>query len=105
MKSLIKRFIKPSKEAADPFVKSRISLKPIAPWKRNIFAVFSGSAIGLYIGQYFPDVFYHKAEPYLPEIEQLKDLSPQMEDKKPSPVHPKSLFDFPKNALEPERSG
>ena len=57
-------FIKPSKE--DPFNLTRFSAKPIAQWKKNTFAVFAGLAIGLYIGQYFPDVFFPHVEPYLP---------------------------------------
>ena len=56
MNRLLRRFLTPSKE--DPFSRSRFTTKPIAKWKKNIFSVVSGLCIGLYIGQYFPDVYY-----------------------------------------------
>ena len=65
MKSILKRILKPSKQ--DPFSYQRgITTKPIESWKRNTFAVLAGVAIGLYAGQYFPDVLYDQVDSYLP---------------------------------------
>ena len=58
MKTLLRRYLKPSKE--DPFSRSRFSTKQMPQYKKNIFAIFAGSALGLYVGQYFPDVFFAK---------------------------------------------
>ena len=67
MKSIIKKIFGQSGE--DPFRDNRgFTTKPLAQWKKNIFAVVAGLAIGLYVGQYFPDVFYPQVYPYIPEI-------------------------------------
>lgn len=73
------------------------STKPIITWKRNVFAVATGLGIGLYIGQYFPDNYFPEFLPYLPDIEQLKDYAPNTQA--PNPQYPKSLFDYPKDAI------
>lgn len=45
---------------------TRFSNKPMAIWKRNLVAAFSGTFIGLYLGQYFPDIYYHQIASHLP---------------------------------------
>ena len=57
MKNILKRLLKPSN--TEPFSHHRgFTSLPLAPWKRNLFAVLGGTAVGLFIGQYFPDVFW-----------------------------------------------
>ena len=65
MKSILKRFLKPSAYAAAPHNRG-LSSQPIAQWKRNIFAACAGLALGVYLGQYFPDVFYEQIESHIP---------------------------------------
>lgn len=71
MKRILKSFLKSSGDSVNVHNRG-ISTKPIAPWKRNLFACFAGLGLGLYAGQYFPDNFYFDVEKYLPDIEQLK---------------------------------
>ena len=57
MKTLLRRLVRPS--GKEPFnLEEAIKVTPLAKWKRNTFAIVSGLALGLYTGQYFPDVFY-----------------------------------------------
>lgn len=36
---------------------------------RNVLSLIAGGAIGLYFGQYFPDLYYNKVDPYVIELE------------------------------------
>ena len=57
MKALLRRLTRPSNR--DPFnLEEAMKVKPLEKWKRNTFAIASGLIVGLYVGQYFPDVFY-----------------------------------------------
>lgn len=65
MNNIFKRLLKSSN--IEPFTHNRgFTSTPLAPWKRNVFATLTGLGIGLYIGQYFPDVFWSEVEEYLP---------------------------------------
>lgn len=44
---------------------------PVKPWRRNAFAALIGTVGGLYIGQYFPDLYYEKVYEYLPNFKEL----------------------------------
>ena len=35
---------------------------------RNVFSVLSGVFVGLYFGQYFPDLYYHKFDEYIIDL-------------------------------------
>ena len=37
-------------------------------WKRNTLAGLLGVALGLYVGQYFPDIYFKEVVEYLPEL-------------------------------------
>jgi len=75
MKNIFRRLLKHSN--VEPFTHNKgFSSVPISPWKKNAFAAFAGTGVGLYIGQYFPDVFWPEVEPYIPEIEVLKTVAP-----------------------------
>lgn len=65
MKNILRRFLKHS--TVEPFSHNRgLNRIPTTPWKRNAFAALAGTGIGLYIGQYFPDVFWPEVSPYIP---------------------------------------
>lgn len=69
------------------------------PWKRNLLAGLIGTALGLYVGQYFPDLYFGHVSPYLPDLKQLEEIAPLTQDLKPNPDHPKSIRDIPENVL------
>jgi hypothetical protein len=71
----------------------------LKPWKRNVIAALLGSTIGLYVGQYFPDLYFAEVEPYLPEIEQLRQLAPVTRTLKPAPDHPQPIGVTPESIL------
>lgn len=89
MQRILKRFLKQNIDqrtnyrGPDPV--------PIPPWKRNSFAAIFGITLGVYIGQYFPDVFYEQTLEYLPDIEALNKLAPHTAILKPNPDYPQSL--------------
>jgi len=64
---ILKAFVKSTPKDAEGHSKG-ISRKPITPWKKNTFAIISGTLMGLYMGQYFPDIYFDRVSPYLPEI-------------------------------------
>lgn len=101
MKRILKAFLNKSSANVIPHNRG-LSAEPIKQWKRNTFATLAGLAIGLYVGQYFPDNYYPEVEGYLPDIEQLKDIAPLTQ--KPNPIYPKSLFDYPEDALAIKRN-
>jgi hypothetical protein len=39
---------------------------------KNILSLLAGGAIGLYFGQYFPDLYWGKVEPYVIEVDKEK---------------------------------
>ena len=43
-----------------------LSTNPISQGKKNTFGVLFGLALGLYIGQYFPDIYFENIRQYLP---------------------------------------
>jgi hypothetical protein len=43
-----------------------LSTNPISKAKKNAFAVLFGLALGLYIGQYFPDIYFENIQQNLP---------------------------------------
>lgn len=45
--------------------------QPVKPWRRNAFAALIGTIGGLYVGQYFPDLYYEKVYEYLPTFKEL----------------------------------
>jgi hypothetical protein len=67
MNRIIRRLFKQSKE--DPFKHNKgLSSIPVAKWKKNTFAILVGLVGGLYVGQYFPDIYFGQLVPYLPDI-------------------------------------
>jgi hypothetical protein len=36
---------------------------------RNLLSLVVGGAVGLYFGQYFPDLYYKEVDPYVIELE------------------------------------
>lgn len=56
-----------------------------------MIAALLGSTVGLYAGQYFPDLYFAEVEPYLPEIEQLREVAPATRSLKPSPIYPQPI--------------
>ena len=76
---------------------TRLSNKPMSQSRRNIFALVSGSMIGLWLGQHFPDVYFYQIEHHLPEIAALDQVKKDPLGLKPDPLPPRSNFDYPKN--------
>lgn len=97
MKKILKVFLKQPTEV-EAFNRG-MTQKPIAQWKKNVFGLFTGSIIGLYLGQYFPDIYYHEIAGYLPEFKQLEIVAEATQHRKPDPVPPRSLFDYPEELL------
>jgi hypothetical protein len=65
MQRLIKRFLKQPE-----YVKHYrgVGYQPMDKWKRNTLAGLLGVALGLYVGQYFPDIYFRDVVEYLPEL-------------------------------------
>lgn len=45
-----------------------INKVPLKPWKKNVFATIVGLTLGIYVGQYFPDIYFEQLQNYIPEI-------------------------------------
>lgn len=54
---IIKAFVKSSLKDGEGYNRG-ISRTPIAAWKKNTFAAVIGTLLGLYMGQYFPDIYF-----------------------------------------------
>ena len=76
-----------------------ITSKQIPTWKKNISAGVIGTILGLYLGQYFPDVYYVQIKDDIPEFDALKDVSKNTQHLKPNPLYPRSLFDYPEDLI------
>jgi len=68
MKVILKRLLKSSSAVEAQTSQRGLSSNPISKSKRNVFGVVVGLALGLYVGQYFPDIYFERVQPYLPEI-------------------------------------
>lgn len=86
MKRILKKILTQKPEAATNYRGATVN--PLEPWKRNAIAAFLGSAIGLYVGQYFPDLYFAAISPYIPHIPQLDQLAPATASLKPKPEYP-----------------
>lgn len=97
MQRILKRFLKQNPGSATNY--RGLNAEPVKPWKRNAFAAFFGTVLGLYVGQYFPDLYFPSVSPYLPHIEELEKLSPKLADRKPDPDYPKPIGVTPDSML------
>jgi hypothetical protein len=62
---ILKAFVKSPPKDAEGFARG-FTTKPIAPWKKNTFAILTGTVMGLYMGQYFPEIYFDRVSHYLP---------------------------------------
>ena len=89
MQKILKLFLRQSTNSSSNY--RGLTAEPLKPWKRNVIAGFLGSCLGLYVGQYFPDLYFAQIQAYLPEIQQLKQLAPVTESLKPAPDYPRTI--------------
>lgn len=59
MKRILKVFLKGASIEAQANQRG-LSSTPISQAKRNVFGVLFGLTLGLYIGQYFPDIYFER---------------------------------------------
>jgi hypothetical protein len=97
MQKLLKKFLKQKPEQRTNY--RGADAQPMLPWRKYALAGFFGTLAGLYIGQYFPDLYFASISPYLPNFKQLEELAPATRNLKPNPEHPKSIHDIPEHIL------
>jgi hypothetical protein len=97
MQRILKRFLRQNPDARTNY--RGLNAEPVIPWKRNAFAALLGTVLGLYVGQYFPDLYFPYVTPYLPDFKQLEELAPATQSLKPNPDYPKSIRETPENIL------
>lgn len=52
---------------------NKLTGKAKSPIIRNILSLIVGGAVGLYFGQYFPDLYYKDVDQYVIELEKEKE--------------------------------
>jgi hypothetical protein len=56
MQRFLKLFLRQNPTASTNY--RGLDAEPVKQWKRNALAAFLGSVLGLYVGQYFPDLYF-----------------------------------------------